>query len=92
MRGPACLLSFVWLVAQCGRKTRSRTPPASIGANFYPTLGPYSSRDPSVIATHMRQISGAGIGQVVVSWYPPGTQDSAQGGHELTVEDRVLMV
>jgi hypothetical protein len=29
--------------------------------------------------------------QVVVSWYPPGTQDVVQGGKEITVEDGVLM-
>lgn len=37
-------------------------PPDDIGSNFYPELGSYSSRDPSVIETHMRQISSASIG------------------------------
>lgn len=73
-----------------GENTR-RAPPESIGSNFYPESGPYSSRDPAVVATHMRQIRQAGIGVVVVSWYPPGTQDVVQGGKEITVEDGILM-
>lgn len=73
-----------------GEQTR-RVPPGSIGSNFYPASGPYSSRDPDVVATHMRQMRQAGIGVVVVSWYPPGTQDAVQGGKELKVEDGVLM-
>eukprot|EP01043_Picozoa_sp_COSAG02_P071260 COSAG02_NODE_12950_length_1468_cov_1.379109_1_plen_431_part_01 len=73
-----------------GEKTR-RVPPGSIGSNFYPESGPYSSRDPAVVATHMHQMRQAGIGVVVVSWYPPGTQDVVQGGKEITVEDGVLM-
>ena len=39
----------------------------------------------------MKQIRSAGIGVVVVSWYPPNTQDPVQRGHELTVEDHKLM-
>ena len=73
-----------------GERTR-RTPPASIGSNFYPASGPYSSRDPATVALHMSQMRAAGIGVVVVSWYPPGTQDAVQGGKELAVEDDVLM-
>ncbi len=38
-------------------------PPDDIGANFYPQLGPYSSRDPQIIAAHMKQIRNAGIGR-----------------------------
>ena len=68
-----------------------RRPPGGIGSNFYPELGPYASRDPVVIATHMAQIAAAGIGVVAVSWYPPGTQDPAQNGHELAVEDGSYM-
>ena len=50
-------------------------PPQDIGSNFYPKLGPYSSLDPAVLSTHMGMISGAGIGVVSVSWYPPGMSD-----------------
>lgn len=43
-----------------------------IGANFYPSLGCYSSGDPEVIRTHMLQIREAGIGVVVHSWWGEG--------------------
>lgn len=39
------------------------TPPDDIGANFYPFLGPYSSRDPAVIEAHMQQLRTATIGK-----------------------------
>ncbi|XP_030641061.1 glycoprotein endo-alpha-1,2-mannosidase isoform X2 [Chanos chanos] len=48
------------------------SPPDDIGANFYPALGAYSSRDPSVIEAHMQQLRTASI---AVSWYPPGKHD-----------------
>lgn len=38
-------------------------PPDDIGSNFYPALGPYSSKDPSVIEAHMRQLRTAAIGK-----------------------------
>ena len=47
-------------------------PPDDIGASFYPELGCYSSRDPAVVATHMTQLRVAGVGVIVVSWYPVG--------------------
>ncbi|XP_062836663.1 glycoprotein endo-alpha-1,2-mannosidase isoform X4 [Anolis carolinensis] len=51
------------------------TPPEDIGSSFYPELGPYSSRDPSVIDAHMRQIRSASIGVLALSWYPPNMAD-----------------
>nr|XP_020725248.1 glycoprotein endo-alpha-1,2-mannosidase-like isoform X2 [Odocoileus virginianus texanus] len=36
-------------------------PPDDIGSRFYPELGSYSSRDPSVIETHMKQMYSASI-------------------------------
>ncbi|XP_016075711.1 PREDICTED: glycoprotein endo-alpha-1,2-mannosidase [Miniopterus natalensis] len=50
-------------------------PPDDIGSSFYPELGTYSSRDPSVIETHMKQIYSASIGVLALSWYPPDTHD-----------------
>lgn len=38
-------------------------PPDDIGSNFYPELGPYSSRDPKVMEEHMKQIRSSGIGE-----------------------------
>ena len=45
---------------------------SDIGASFYPELGPYSSRDPKVIAEHMKMLRLSQIGVLVLSWYPPG--------------------
>ncbi|XP_028839379.1 glycoprotein endo-alpha-1,2-mannosidase [Denticeps clupeoides] len=53
----------------------NHSPPDDIGANFYPALGPYSSRDPSVIDHHMQQLRAAAVGVLAVSWYPPGMKD-----------------
>lgn len=50
-------------------------PPDDIGSSYYPELGPYSSADPAVLATHMKQIRSAGIGVVVLSWYPRTLSD-----------------
>ncbi|XP_057716366.1 glycoprotein endo-alpha-1,2-mannosidase [Corythoichthys intestinalis] len=55
------------------------TPPDDIGANFYPALGAYSSRDPAVMEAHMQQLRTAAIGVIAVSWYPPGTNDDNGG-------------
>ena len=44
-------------------RQRHHIPPGDIGANFYPELGAYSSADPKVIRTHMRDISNAGVGK-----------------------------
>jgi glycoprotein endo-alpha-1,2-mannosidase len=50
-------------------------PPEDLGSTYYPELGPYSSRDPSVIDAHMRQLARAGVGSLAVSWYPRGLAD-----------------
>ena len=50
-------------------------PPDDIGTSYYPELGCYSSKDPYVIATHMTQLQLAGVGVIVVSWYPAGLAD-----------------
>ncbi|KAG2467740.1 glycoprotein endo-alpha-1,2-mannosidase [Polypterus senegalus] len=52
-------------------------PPEDIGSNFYPLLGPYSSRDPAVIEAHMQQLQTAAIGVLSLSWYPPDMKDDA---------------
>lgn len=50
-------------------------PPEDIGSNFYPLLGPYSSRSPAVLDRHMKMIRLSGVGTLSVSWYPPGMAD-----------------
>lgn len=39
-------------------------PPDDVGSNFYPELGPYSSRDPKVMHNHMQQLQTAGVGKL----------------------------
>lgn len=51
------------------------TPPEDIGSSFYPELGPYSSRDPGILESHMEQLRAAAAGVLVLSWYPPGMAD-----------------
>ncbi|KAG1972988.1 glycoprotein endo-alpha-1,2-mannosidase [Pimephales promelas] len=58
-----------------GYPTGQHQPPNDIGANFYPALGPYSSRDPSVLEEHMRQLRTAAVGVLAVSWYPRSMND-----------------
>ena len=55
--------------------TGRHVPPDDIGANFYPELGCYSSKDPLVIEQHMYQLRKADVGVVSVSWYPPNLAD-----------------
>lgn len=45
------------------------TPPDSIGANFYPQLGAYSSADPAVLRQHMAWLRQARVGVACVTWW-----------------------
>lgn len=56
--------------------TGSHEPPIDIGSNYYPLLGCYSSNEPQIINTHMKQMKEAGIGTIVLSWSPPNFKDS----------------
>jgi glycoprotein endo-alpha-1,2-mannosidase len=53
-------------------------PPQSIGSNFYPARGPYSSSQMSVVHTQMREIAATGIDTVIVSWWGPGSVEDAR--------------
>ena len=55
-----------------------RTPPAAIGAAYFPARGPYSSLDPQVLETQMSEIAAAGIGTVIVSWWGPGSVEDVR--------------
>lgn len=55
--------------------TGRHQPPDDIGANFYPQLGCYSSKSAKTVDQHMKWIKEAGIGVLVVSWYPPNLSD-----------------
>ena len=53
-------------------------PPGAIGSTFYPARGAYSSADPSIVRSQMREIARAGIDSVVVSWWGPGSVEDAR--------------
>eukprot|EP00118_Oscarella_pearsei_P026592 m.310136 g.310136 ORF g.310136 m.310136 type:complete len:468 (+) comp49801_c0_seq1:159-1562(+) len=50
-------------------------PPDDVGSNFYPEIGPYSSRNETVVHLHMYQMRLANVGVAVVSWYPVDQKD-----------------
>src|SRR5438445_891569 len=50
-----------------------RIPPLDLASSYYPARGPYSGSDPAVVGAQMRQIAGAGIREVVSSWWGPGS-------------------
>ncbi|MFC5828313.1 ThuA domain-containing protein [Nonomuraea insulae] len=60
-----------------------RTPPADIGADLYPKLGPYDSGDTAAIDQHMRWIRQSGAGVLVYSWW-------GRGGYEDNLARRVM--
>jgi glycoprotein endo-alpha-1,2-mannosidase len=51
----------------------NHVPPDDIASAYYPVAGAYSSDDPAVLATQMSQIKGAGIDEIVVSWWGRGS-------------------
>jgi len=50
-------------------------PPDSIGADFYPQLGPYSSADPIVIDQHLKWMAESRIGVLCTSWWGKANSD-----------------
>ncbi len=54
------------------------TPPGDVAANFFPSRGAYSSTDALVLAAQMTQISAAGVGEVIVSWWGRGSVEAAR--------------
>lgn len=53
-------------------------PPDDIGSNFYPALGAYSSRDPSVVEAHMQQLRTAAIGKTEINLiFTPGLDNNS---------------
>ena len=62
-----------WLHWDQGR----RRPPLDIGTTSYPSRGPYSSSDPTVLAAQMAEIAAAGIDTIIVSWWGAGSHEDA---------------
>ena len=50
-------------------------PPGDIASQYYPQSGPYSSRDPAILATQMADLRAARIGVIAVSWWGRGGWD-----------------
>jgi glycoprotein endo-alpha-1,2-mannosidase len=50
-------------------------PPADVYSRYYPAGGPYSSSDRRVLARQMAQIAGAGVNEVVISWWGRGSRE-----------------
>ncbi len=48
-------------------------PPLDIAASSVPRLGPYDSRESSVIEQHARWMLDAGVGAINLSWWGPGS-------------------
>jgi len=53
----------------------SHQPPDDIASSYYPLGGPYSSRDPAVLAAQMADLRSAGVGAIAVSWWGQGSWD-----------------
>ena len=53
----------------------SHQPPQDIGSDYYPALGPYSSKDPAVVAQHMAWLRQAGVGVIISSWWGPNSRE-----------------
>ncbi|XP_040577455.1 glycoprotein endo-alpha-1,2-mannosidase [Lepeophtheirus salmonis] len=62
-------------IKKYNQNRNKHSPPDDIGANFYPQLGPYSSRNHEVIRYHVEMIRRSGCGVLVYSWYPPSSND-----------------
>ncbi len=50
-------------------------PPNDIASSYYPARGLYSSSDRLVMAQQMDEIRSAGIDEIVVSWWGPGSAE-----------------
>ncbi len=50
-------------------------PPDSIASNFYPSLGPYSSKDAAILNQQMQMIAQARVGVIIVSWWGQGSRE-----------------
>jgi glycoprotein endo-alpha-1,2-mannosidase len=55
-----------------------RLPPFDIASNFYPLRGAYSSADPRVVSAQMAEIAGAGIDEIVTSWWGWGSLEDTR--------------
>lgn len=47
----------------------------NLHTHTHTALGLYSSADPATVHAHMEMLVSAGIGVMVITWYPPNTHD-----------------
>ena len=50
-------------------------PPADLASSYYPTRGPYSSSDQTVLRAQMHEIAQAGVSEVISSWWGWGSPE-----------------
>ena len=53
-------------------------PPADVASDFYPLRGAYSSSDPAVLNAQMAEIAGAGVHEIIVSWWGKGSPEDGR--------------
>ena len=51
-------------------------PPDDLASTFYPSRGAYSSRDWNVLSRQMSEIAGAGVDEVISSWWGLGSPEA----------------
>uniref|UniRef100_A0A7S0ZIG9 Uncharacterized protein n=1 Tax=Timspurckia oligopyrenoides TaxID=708627 RepID=A0A7S0ZIG9_9RHOD len=65
-------------------------PPLDIGSSYWPQLGLYSSRDPTIIESHMKLLQNARIGSLALSWWGRNQSSDSQGS--ITDEELVRLI
>ncbi|RXM29946.1 Glycoprotein endo-alpha-1,2-mannosidase-like protein [Acipenser ruthenus] len=69
------------------------TPPEDIGSSFYPELGPYSSRDPDILESHMEQLrAAAAVTAILVSCMVAFHIQPYKGRTDRTVHDNIKYI
>jgi hypothetical protein len=66
-------------------------PPFDLASRFFPARGPYSSSDPRVLRGQMRDITAAGVDEVVSSWWGQGSREDARLGAVIREARRVKL-
>ncbi|MES1247710.1 MAG: alpha-mannosidase [Actinomycetota bacterium] len=51
----------------------SHRPPFDLYSHYFPSSGAYASDDPAVLDRQMTQIAGAGVDELIVSWWGRGS-------------------
>jgi glycoprotein endo-alpha-1,2-mannosidase len=67
-------------------------PPESIHSSFYPVRGTYSSRDPSTLSSHFREMRAAGISVAVVSWWGQKSRSESHDSQGVSTDSLIPAV